>query len=135
MPSSPTTPPNHPQSDFVLLFRGGDWNRGLSAEQLQRVVSAWAAWFGGLMNSGKAIAGHPLERKGLIVSVGQGGAVSESEFTESDETICGYFHLRVSGFEEAVQIARDCPGLEYGAVVEVRQIAESCNLRRAANAS
>jgi hypothetical protein len=36
------------KTDYLLLFRGNIWDRGLSPEQLQKVVSDWMAWFEGL---------------------------------------------------------------------------------------
>jgi hypothetical protein len=116
-------------SDFLLLFRGSMANRGLSPEQMQQVVADWAAWFEGLLQSGKALAGHPLEREGVVVSGKQGRVVADGPFAESKEAIAGYFHLRVGSLEEAVKIAQQCPGLEYGSEVEVRPVAESCTLR------
>ena len=43
--------------------------------------------------------------------------------------IGGYFYLQVAGMDEAVAIAQQCPGLDYGAVVEVRPVAEMCMTR------
>ena len=32
-------------SQYMLLFRGNDWHKGLSPEETQNVVSQWKAWF------------------------------------------------------------------------------------------
>ena len=32
-------------SDYLLLFRGNVWDRGLSPAQIQKVVADWMAWF------------------------------------------------------------------------------------------
>ena len=45
---------------------------------------------------------------------------------QKKEAIGGYFLLQVKSLEEAVAIAKECPGLAYGAVVEVRRVAEAC---------
>jgi len=47
-------------------------------------------------------------------------------FAESKEAIGGYFLLQVDDLEEAVEIAKRCPALEYGLEVEVRPLAEVC---------
>jgi len=52
--------------------------------------------------------------------------VSDGPFAESKETIGGYFLLKVNTLEEAVAIARECPGLPYGIRVEVRPVAGEC---------
>jgi hypothetical protein len=109
----------------MLIFRGTDWYKGLAPEEMQRVSDQWMAWFNGLKNDGRAIAGNPLEREGKIVS-GKNRAVSDGPFAESKETIGGYFLLKVGSLDEAVAIAQDCPGLSYGIRVEVRPVAGEC---------
>ena len=38
------------KSDYLLLFRGTNWDKGLSPEQIQKVVTDWYAWFERLFN-------------------------------------------------------------------------------------
>ena len=116
---------NEKQNGFMLIFRGTDWYKGLSPEQMQQVADQWMAWFNGLKNDGRAVAGNPLEREGKIVS-GKNRVVSDGPFAESKESIGGYFLLKVASLDEAVAIAKDCPGLSYGIRVEVRAIAGEC---------
>jgi hypothetical protein len=113
------------QNGYMLLFRGNDWTNSLSPEEKQKVTDQWMAWFQRLTNDGKAIAGNPLERESKIVS-GKLRVVSDGPFAESKEAIGGYFLLDVAGFDDAVAIARDCPGLPYGVQVEVRPVAGEC---------
>ena len=40
--------------------------------------------------------------------------------------MAGYFILLVESEAEAVEIAKLCPGLPYGATVEVRKLMERC---------
>ena len=83
-------------------------------------------WFKRLTEQGKAIAGNPLEPEGRIVSGKNGRVVADGPFAESKEAIGGYFLLQAKSLDEAVAIAKECPGLAYGAVVEVRPVAEEC---------
>ena len=83
------------------------------------------AWFKRLTELGKAVAGNPLEREGKIVS-GKDRIVSDGPFAESKEAIGGYFLLDVATMDEALAIARECPGLPYGIRVEVRPVAGEC---------
>lgn len=117
---------NTEKSDYLLLFRGTQWNKELSPEQLQQLVSDWYAWFERLKREGKCSGGHPLQDQGKIVSGRAGSTVSDGPFAESKEAVGGYFYLQVASESEAVAIARQCPGLEYGCVVEVRPVAEVC---------
>lgn len=124
---------NDRKQDYMLLFRGTDWDRDLSPEDLQRVVSSWVAWFDGLCQSGKCLSGHPLVSEGKVISGKKGRTVADGPFAESKEAIAGYFYLRVSGLDEAMEIARQCPALEHGAQVEVRPVADICAVRQRAS--
>jgi len=119
------------KSDYLLLFRGNVWDRGLSPAQIQKVVADWMAWFERLKAEGKCIGGHPLEDQGKVVS-GKQRAVADGPFAESKEAIGGYFYLTVADENEALEIAKQCPGLEFGSVVEVRPIADICSIRQRA---
>ena len=115
-------------TEYMLIFRGTDWAKGLSPEEMQQVASQWMAWFKGLMEQGKVIAGNPLEKEGKIVSGKNGRLVADGPFAESKEAIGGYFLLKVATMDEAVAIAQQCPGLPHGAKVEVRPVMEQCPL-------
>lgn len=80
---------------FILLFRGTDWDRGLSPEELQHTLSRWTVWFDRLTADGKAKLGQPLA-----------------------------ILLRVTNLDEATEIAKECPGLDCGMSVEIRPISE-----------
>ena len=119
------------KSDYLLVFRGNVWDRELSAAQLQKVVSDWMAWFERLKAEGKCAGGHPLEEQGKVVS-GKQRMVADGPFAESKEAIGGYFYLTVADENEALEIAKQCPGLEYGSVVEVRPVADVCSIKQRA---
>jgi hypothetical protein len=116
------------QNEFMLIFRNTDWHKGLSPEEIQNVASQWMAWFKRLTEQGKAASGRPLEPKGKIVSGKGGRVVADGPFAESKEAIGGYFLLTVNSLDEAVAIAKECPGLAYGAKVEVRPAMDQCPL-------
>jgi len=118
--------------DYLLLFRGNEWEKHLSPDELKKVVIDWYAWFQQLAAEGKCLGGLPLLNSGKLVSGKKGRAVADGPFAESKETIAGYFHLRVANEAEAIEIAQQCPGLEYaGCVVEVRPVGEQ-NVERVA---
>ena len=112
---------------FMLLFVGMDWHKSLSPEQTQKVSEEWMAWFRRLTEQGKAVGGHPLGFEGKSVS-GRSRAVTDGPFAEAKEAIGGYFMLDVGTMDEAVAIAQQCPGLPYGAKVEVRPVLSECPL-------
>ena len=115
-----------PKSEYLLIFRGTHWDKELSPEETQKVITQWYAWFEGLLQSGKAKGGQPLENEGKIVSGKKGRTIADGPFAESKEAIGGYFLLQVRDLDEAVEIAQQCPALDYGLKVEVRPVAERC---------
>ena len=118
----------------MLIFRGTDWCQGLSPEEMQQVFEQWMAWFNRLTEQGKAVGGNPLQPSGKVVSGKNGRTVTDGPFAESKEAIGGYFLLKVKSADEAVAIARECPGLPFGVRVEVRPLAETCPLAAKAQA-
>jgi hypothetical protein len=117
---------NTPQLDYMLLFRGTDWHKGLSPESVQIVMNQWYDWFERLAQQGRATSGRPLAYEGKLVTGKSGRTVIDGPFAESKEAIGGYFLLHVKNEEEAIEIARHCPGLEHGVEVEVRRVVEFC---------
>jgi hypothetical protein len=115
--TTPTT-----TSEYMLLFRGMHWDKNLSPQEIQNVMSRWIAWFDRLTQEGKAKAGQPLTDKGKIISGKKGQKVVDGPFAESKESIAGYILLQAATLDEAVKIAKECPGLDYGISVEVRLV-------------
>src|SRR5262249_17767376 len=76
-------------SEYMLLFRGTDWHKGLSPEEMQEVVKQMYGWFDRLTAEGKAKAGRPLFPEGKIVSQKKGRSVADGPFAESKEAIGG----------------------------------------------
>jgi hypothetical protein len=112
--------------EYILLFRGTHWFKGLSPEEIQQIVDQMHAWLDRLTAEGKAKTGQPLMFEGKVVSQKNGRVVSDGPFAESKEAIAGYFLLKVDSLDEAVEIAKNYPGLNYGATVEVRPVAPEC---------
>ena len=116
MNASPTKP------EYMLLFRGMHWDKNLSPEEIQNVMSRWIAWFDRLTHEGEARAGQPLTATGKVVSGKKGRTVVDGPFAESKETVAGYILLQADSLDAAVETAKACPGLDYGISVEVRLI-------------
>src|SRR4051812_17074175 len=94
------------QNAYMLLFRGNEWHKGLSPEEMQQVASQWMTRFTRLTEQGKAVSGKPLKPEGKMVSGKSGRVVADGPFAESKEAIGGYFLLHVKSLDEAVAIAQ-----------------------------
>jgi hypothetical protein len=123
-----TTDTSTPKSDYLLLFRGSNWDRGLSPEELQHVMGQVMAWFEALKQQGRVKAGQPLGDEGSTVSgkKGRGRTVADGPFAESKEAIGGYLVVEANDLDEAVAIAKAAPMLDYGVTIEVRPVLEEC---------
>lgn len=122
---------NTPASPYLLLFRnsGSENYAHLSAEQRQQLITRWVGWYDNLAKQGKAIEGQPLEMEEVRIVSGPGGArVIDGPFAEAKEAVGGYVKLMVADIEEATELARQHPGLQYGLQIEVRQMAQVCHL-------
>ena len=110
----------------MLLFRGGDWDRGLTREELQQAMDKVMAWFEGLNEGGRIKGAQPLGGQGRVISGTDGRFVVDGPFTETKEAVGGYLMLQANSLHEAVEIARSMPTLHYGVSVEVRPILAEC---------
>lgn len=112
--------------DFLLLLRGGDEHaHDFSLEELQVHVNKYFAWIETLHEAGHFKGGQPLAAEGKIVSGAskQKPTVTDGPFAESKEAIRGYFLIKADDLDQAVELAKGCPGLEVGGSLEVRPIA------------
>src|SRR5260221_7637955 len=112
------------KSEYMLLFKGTLWDRDLSAEELQQIMTRWMSWPDRLTREGKVKPAQPPSNQGKTSTWRKGPAV-DGPFAEAKEAIGGYFLLSVS-FEAAVEIAKQCPALKHGVTVEVRPVIEQC---------
>src|SRR5258707_12357052 len=113
--STLTTTPEH-----MLLFKGTLWDRDLSAEELQQVMTRWMSWLDRLTREGKVKAAQPLSNQAKPITSKKGAAV-DRPFAEPKEAIGGYFLLPVS-FEAPVQIAKQSPALKHRPTAEARPV-------------
>ena len=112
--------------EYMLLFRGGHWDKGLSPEEAQKLMGQVMAWFEGLKERGIVKAGQPLGPGGRTISGANGRSVSDGPFAESKEAVGGYLLLQGITMDEVVAIAKANPTLAHGISIEVRPVLEDC---------
>lgn len=113
------------KSDYLLLFRGTDWYRDFSPSEMQAKMTDWMGWFNRLVDEGRCKGGQSLAMEGKVIT-GAERNVFDGPFAEAKEAVAGYFMLSVHSEEEALAIAKECPGLPYGVICEVRPLRASC---------
>jgi YCII-related domain len=90
-----------------------------SPQQMQEAIKPFQDWIGGIAAQNKLVA--PPKRwdlGGKVVK--QDNVVTNGPYAEIKESIGGMFLIRANDYEEAVEIAKGCPILKWGAVVELR---------------
>ena len=108
------------RSKFMVLSRGAAWDTILSPTQIREMSAKFTTWYNRLRDEGKIESGYQLGRRGKIL--GAKKAITDGPFPESKEAIGGYWFIVADSLEEAVDIAKGNPCLEYGATIEVRPI-------------
>lgn len=110
---------------FMLFLRGGEQSlESYSPEDFQRLIQPYIDWSNKLRAEGKHLGGDELDNGGKVVRLRDGQVTVDGPFTETKESIGGYFMIQAADEEEAVQIASGCPILGRGGFVEVRAIVE-----------
>ena len=112
--------------EYMLLFRGPHWDKGLPGDELQKVMDSVMGWFKRLSDDGRVSAAQPLGGQGRVISGTNGKLVVDGPFSETKEAVGGYLVLKADSLNEAVEIARSMPTLGYGVSVEVRPILAEC---------
>jgi hypothetical protein len=110
-------------TQFILLFRGKDWDDGVPPEQLQALMDRFMGWAQELINSGKVKGGQALGRNSITISR---KGVADGPFIESKEAIGGYTILAVDTLEEAIAIAKTAPFLDFEGSIEIRPLLDEC---------
>lgn len=108
--------------DYLLLFRGGDQGQAKSPEESQAHMQRWMQWMGELTAQGKFGGAQPLNSSGRLVK-GSQKIVTDGPYIEGKEMVGGYLICKADSYEEATEISKNCPILEFNSgVVEVREI-------------
>ena len=96
----------------------------LSPEQMQQVIQKYVAWGDRLRHAGVLEGGQKLADEPGRVMRGRNGQirVTDGPYSETKEVLGGYYVISAPSYDKAVELAGDCPHLEYGGTIEVRQI-------------
>ena len=109
---------------FMFVFRNNvEEMAKLSPEGIQKNMEKWMTWMGKLTQEGHYTLGNGNQLTGMngkVVSKAK-HITTDGPFIEGKEVISGLIDLNnVKDMEEAVKLAKGCPGLELGGSVEIR---------------
>jgi len=108
--------------EFLLIFRRAFMSPEdqPSPDKLQGSIKKWNDWFGSIAAQNKLV--RPLQRwdlEGRVINKDK--HVTNGPFAEIKESIGGMVLIRAADYDEALEIAKDCPILDLGGNVEIRQ--------------
>lgn len=88
-------------------------------EQMKEALKPYQDWIASIAASDKLVA--PVKRwdvDGRVIT--SPGKVQEGPYAEKKKSIGGLLLIKAKDYDEAVEIAKGCPIIKYGAIVEVR---------------
>ena len=113
---------NIEKPSYLLLFRHPQEGPDPTPEEMQKIFGKWMDWMKGLKANGQYLGGDRLDDAGKVVRRPRGTSVTDGPFAESKEVVGGYIIVAADDLGQAAELARGCPGLDNGTVVEVRPI-------------
>ncbi len=94
----------------------------LSPQQIEELIGRFMVWTRSLQEKGKHLGGEKLkDEPGKRVT---SSGVVDGPFAETKEILGGYYLIEAADYEEAAELSRECPSLELGGSVDVREIEE-----------
>lgn len=112
------------ESYILLLHECAGSKSQLGPEEIQAIIAKYKAWGERLREAGRLAGGSKLEDGTGRTMHGAGGSVriSDGPFTETKDVVGGFYILQAASYDEAVELCRDCPHLEYGNGIEIRRV-------------
>jgi hypothetical protein len=107
-------------SEYLVICRGAKLDESLSPEDTRKAMKQFDAWFERMIEQRKMKSGRQLASEAKILSGRKG--VTDGPFAESKEGVAGYWFIQAASLEEAVEIAKGDPLLDYGHTIELRPI-------------
>ncbi len=108
---------------MFLLYNGANDFDGVSPEDMQGVIERYRAWGESLEKAGKLVGSEKLvDEQGRVLRSADGKiSVTDGPFSETKELIGGYFAITAENYDEAVELAKGCPHLDFG-TLEIREV-------------
>jgi len=105
--------------EYLVVSRG-QWDSSLSRDDIEKAIDDFYTWYDRLAAEGKIRRGQWLTYEGRTV-LGS-NVITDGPFGESKEVIGGYWFILAGDLDEAAQIAKGNPCLNYGIFMELRPI-------------
>ena len=107
--------------EFMLLFKADYKKMEFSQVEWQTTAKKWHDWTSGIEAKGKwGGAGKQLGQNSKIVRAN--GIITDGPYLEIKEMLISYCTVKAESIEDAAELAKNCPVLDVGGNVEVREL-------------
>jgi hypothetical protein len=105
---------------FLFVYRSDkDTFDTMAPEQLQWFHQKWQTWIAEGSQKGWMLdASTALKTEGRVINAKK--AVTDGPFMEGRDVVRGYVKLQADSLDAAAELAKGCPVLLHGGMVEVR---------------
>jgi len=109
---------------LLLLHSEPDVFKNASPEEIQVIIQKYYSWKQRMRDAGILLGGEKLQdRTGRVIrrTAADVTSVIDGPYAETKEVLAGFFQIQAKDYDSAVEAAKECPHLQYGAI-EIRQI-------------
>lgn len=108
----------------MLLIQGGE-DQERSPAEMQAIVQEYIVWVRRLREANRMLDGDELDSQVTMVRQSANGIqATDGPYAETKEAVGGYFLIEAVSRGQAIEIAKECSGLQHGGAVEVRGIVD-----------
>jgi hypothetical protein len=107
----------------MILHDSGAFPADISPDEIQAIIRRYVAWRQKVQENGRKVSGHKLkDGQGRVMAGAPGRTrVIDGPYAEAREEIGGLFILEAAGYDEVIELSRDCPHLDFG-TIEIREV-------------
>lgn len=110
--------------EFIIIMHesAAAWSK-LPKDEQSRLMSLYGDWIANLKDSGSFVTGRPCGGQyRLLAGNGVGDITDISIETDGlSDVVTGFFVIRATDMDAAVEIAKTCPALLHGETIVVRE--------------
>src|SRR5579872_1303285 len=109
---------------LLLLYDDPQYWTKLSPEEKQKAMARSGAFRERLQEKNLWVAGRKLaDEAGRVLRKKNSNIIAtDGPYSETKEWLAGFFLIEAPDYNAAVEVSHDCPHLEYGGTIEVREV-------------
>lgn len=109
------------KTEFMMLFRfEPNFTYQPSEAEMNQMHQQWGSFIGNIAIQEKLVSTHQLGFEGRQITPDK--TTTEGIHVSEGKTIAGNMIVKAASIDEAVEMAKDCPILLMGGMVEIRSI-------------